>query len=97
PEELGTVSDTSPRFCGPPIVKSLVGSVAGVDSNELRVGGVYDLVIPELIGVAGFDRAWALSATNSLRWSAARVGGTLGLGIEPGVDQLQHPTLRDRR
>src|SRR5947208_3342347 len=38
PEELGTVSDTSPRFCGPPIVKSLVGSVAGGDSKEFVIG-----------------------------------------------------------
>jgi len=58
-------------------------SVSMTQDYALRVGGVYDLVIPELIGVAGFDRAWALSATNSLRWSAARVGGTLGLGIDP--------------
>ena len=58
-------------------------SVSMTQDYALRVGGVYDLVIPELTGVAGFDRAWALSPTNSLRWSAARVGGTLGLGIDP--------------
>src|SRR5690349_10116751 len=37
PDELGIVSDTSPRFCGPPIVKTLVGSVAGLDSNEFVI------------------------------------------------------------
>jgi len=47
-----------------------------------NVYGVYDLVIPELTGVAGFQRGWALSPTSSLRWSAVRAGGTLGLGLD---------------
>lgn len=58
-------------------------SVTLTQNYALQVGGVYDLVIPELTGVVGFRPAWALSQTNSLRWSAARLGGTLGLGIEP--------------
>jgi hypothetical protein len=46
--------------------------------------GGYDLVIPELSGVAGFDRLWALpTAAASVRWSATRLGGTLGLGLDP--------------
>ena len=60
-----------------------VVSVSMTQDYALQIGGVYDLVIPELTGVAGFLPAWALSPTTSLRWSAARVGGTLGLGIEP--------------
>lgn len=59
-----------------------VVSVSMTQDYALQIG-VYDLVIPELTGVAGFLPAWALSPTTSLRWSAARVGGTLGLGIEP--------------
>lgn len=45
--------------------------------------GGYDLVIPELSGVAGFDPVWALRAVASVRWSATRLGGTLGLGADP--------------
>jgi hypothetical protein len=45
--------------------------------------GGYDLVIPELSGVAGFDRLWALATAASVRWSATRLGGTLGLGFDP--------------
>ena len=60
-----------------------VVSVSMTQDYALQIGGVYDLVIPELTGAAGFQPAWALSPTTSLRWSAARIGGTLGLGIEP--------------
>lgn len=59
-----------------------VVSVSMTADYVLQIGGVYDLLIPELTQVAGFQAAWALSPTTSLRWSAARVGGTLGLGIE---------------
>ena len=45
--------------------------------------GGYDLVNPDLSGVAGFNPAWALQTAPSLRWSANRLGGTLGLGIDP--------------
>ena len=45
--------------------------------------GGYDLVTPELSGVAGFNPAWELHTDASVRWSANRMGGTLGLGIDP--------------
>jgi hypothetical protein len=45
--------------------------------------GGYDLVNPELSGVAGFDPAWEMLPAPSVRWSANRMGGTLGLGIDP--------------
>jgi len=47
------------------------------------VAGGYDLVMPELAGVAGFDVAWELPVAASVRWAANRMGGTLGLGIDP--------------
>ena len=47
------------------------------------VGGGYDLTVPELPGVSGFNAVWSLRPTNSLRWTAVRFGGTLGLGIDP--------------
>ena len=57
-------------------------SVSMTQEYVQQVGGIYDLVIPELTGVAGFQRGWALSPTSSLRWSAVRAGGTLGLGLD---------------
>jgi hypothetical protein len=45
--------------------------------------GGYDLIVPEFSGVAGFNQAWALHAAPSVRWSASRLGGTLGLGFDP--------------
>lgn len=46
----------------------------------LRANG-FDLTVPDLSGVAGFDPAWALQSTGgSLFWNAGRIGGTLGLG-----------------
>ena len=57
-------------------------SVSMTQDYALQVGGVYDLVIPELTQVAGFQRGWALSQGSSLRWSAVRAGGTLDLGFD---------------
>jgi len=48
-------------------------------------GASYDLIIPDLSGVAGFSPAWALSLVPELRWSANRIGGTVGLGVDPSV------------
>jgi hypothetical protein len=45
--------------------------------------GGYDLVIPELSGVAGFDPVWEMHSESSVRWSASRIGGTLEVGIDP--------------
>lgn len=56
-------------------------SVSMTQDYALQIG-VYDLVIPELTDVAGFQRRWALSQGSSLRWSAVRVGGTLSLGFD---------------
>ena len=41
--------------------------------------GGYDLVVPELSGVAGFDPRWALHPGNTLLWTSTRIGGSLGL------------------
>lgn len=43
--------------------------------------GAYDLEIPELSGTANFNQAWALNGATQLRWTAVRIGGTLGLGL----------------
>jgi hypothetical protein len=45
-----------------------------------RRGG-YDLVVPDLSGVAGFDPRWGLHANQPVFWSATRIGGSLGLGV----------------
>ena len=39
--------------------------------------GGYDLVIPELTGVTGFDPRWALHTGTQLLWTSARIGGSL--------------------
>ena len=46
----------------------------------LTVSG-YDLIVPDLSGVPGFDPAWALHPGVLLLWTAGRSGGTLGLGV----------------
>ena len=38
--------------------------------------GGYDLVIPELTGVAGFDPRWTLHTGTQLLWTSARAGGS---------------------
>lgn len=43
-------------------------------------GAGYDLVVPELSAVDGFDPAWALRPGVMLWWSATRLGGTLDIG-----------------
>jgi hypothetical protein len=42
----------------------------------------YDLVLPDLSSVAGFDRSWTLQPAVGLQWIASRTGGTLGLGSD---------------
>ena len=55
-------------------------SVAMTDAYARLSGNGYDLVVPELSNVPGFDASWALHATVGMPWSVARIGGTLGLG-----------------
>ena len=45
----------------------------------------YELIIPDLSQVAGFDPAWALRPAEALGWGASRIGGTIGFGIDPVV------------
>jgi hypothetical protein len=56
------------------------------------VGG-FDLIVPDLSAVPGFDPAWALRPGVQLIWSATRVGGTLALGRDAvpseGATQLR--------
>jgi hypothetical protein len=48
-----------------------------------RAGAAYDLIVPDLSGVSGFDGRWALRAGEPVFWIEARTGGTLGLGVSP--------------
>lgn len=41
----------------------------------------YDLTVPDLSAVAGFDTRWPLRADAPVFWIASRMGGTLGLGF----------------
>jgi hypothetical protein len=44
-------------------------------------GRGYELSIPDLSTVSGFQSVWALHANTDLIWNASRTGGTLGLGL----------------
>jgi hypothetical protein len=57
-----------------------VVSVAMTDAYATLSGNGYDLVVPELGGVPGFDVSWALRPASGVNWSVVRIGGTLGLG-----------------
>ena len=41
--------------------------------------GGYDLAVPELSGVAGFDPGWGLLPNSTVLWRSTRIGGTLRL------------------
>ena len=46
------------------------------------LAGGYDLTVPDLNGVPGFDPAWALQAGTAILWNAGAQGGTMGLGVD---------------
>ena len=54
-------------------------------TSSYRVPGAegYDIVVPDLSGADGFNPQWGLSGGSFVQWSANRVGGTVGLGIDP--------------
>ena len=54
--------------------------VVSMTAAYAALAGGYDLLVPDLSSVAGFDPAWALHPGASVQWTAGRVGGTLGLG-----------------
>lgn len=56
------------------VAVTMTAAYAGLSANG------YDLITPDLSGAAGFDPAWSLNGEGTLRWNAARIGGTLGLG-----------------
>ena len=71
-------------------------SVSMTAAYATLIGG-FDLTIPELSGVTGFQTAWALRPGGDLRWSAVRLGGTLGLGfnVVPSEGDVQRVASRD--
>ena len=58
-------------------------SVGMTAAYAARAGAGYDLIVPDLSGVSGFDGRWALRAGEPVFWIEARTGGTLGLGVSP--------------
>jgi hypothetical protein len=60
---------------------STVVSVSMTPGYAALIGG-YDLVVPDLSAVAGFDPQWALRPGTPASWTATRIGGTLGLGFD---------------
>jgi hypothetical protein len=59
--------------------------------------GGYDLVNPELSGVAGFDQAWELPVAASVPWSANRMGWHAGVGDRSGASGRRDPADGNRR
>ena len=59
--------------------QNTVVSVSMTPAYAAANAGGYDLVVPELSGVAGFDPRWALHPGNTLLWTSTRIGGSLGL------------------
>lgn len=57
-------------------------TVAMTSTYAGLTGAGYDLVVPELTGVEGFDSQWALRPGVATLWTASRVGGTLALGFD---------------
>src|SRR5262249_23025135 len=57
-----------------------VVTVAMTDAYATLSGNGYDLVVPDLTGIPGFDERWALHPGIDVGWLATRIGGTLGLG-----------------
>jgi len=55
-------------------------TIAMTAAYAALTGTGYDLVTPDLSGAAGFDPAWTLQPGGTVLWSAARIGGTMGLG-----------------
>jgi hypothetical protein len=58
-------------------------SVGMTAAYSARAGTGYDLIVPDLSAVSGFDTRWALRAGEPVFWIATRTGGTLGLGVSP--------------
>lgn len=57
------------------VTVGMTGTYAGL------TGHGYDLSIPDLSAVSGFQSAWALHTGTGLLWNVSRTGGTLGLGL----------------
>jgi hypothetical protein len=72
---------------------SALVSVGMTPAYAAASGAGYDLVVPDLTGVAGFDPAWTLRPGVKLLWSAVRIGGTLGFGRN--VVPIDGATRRD--
>ena len=64
-------------------LQNTVIAVSMTPAYAARNATGYDLVVPELSGVAGFDPRWSLRGGVTLLWTSSRVGGSLGLA--PGV------------
>lgn len=71
-------------------LQNTVVSVSMTPAYAAVNAGGYDLVVPELTNVAGFDARWALHPGNPLLWTSSRIGGTLG--IAPNVAPVDGDT-----
>lgn len=61
---------------GPIVTVSMTAAYAS------RVSTGYDLILPDLSTVTGFAASWTLRPREGVFWTAFRIGGTLGLGLD---------------
>jgi hypothetical protein len=54
--------------------------VVSMTTAYAALNGGYDLDVPDLSSVTGFDASWALRPGVSVNWNAIRFGGTLPIG-----------------
>jgi len=57
-------------------------SVTVAMTGTYAAGRDYDLTMPDLTGVPGFDPRWVLRSGTTLIWTSFLTGGTLGLGLD---------------
>lgn len=58
---------------------SSIMSVSMTPSYAARLGG-YELTLPDLSGVEGFQSRWLLQAGTSVLWTSSRIGGSVPIG-----------------
>ena len=64
------------------VQSQVIVTVAATSRYAAVARNGYDLVIPDLSSVSGFDPRWALTAREPAFWTATRIGGSLGLGLD---------------
>ena len=70
--------------------------VVSMTPRYSELAGGYDIDVPDLMPVPGFDPSWTLRSSDVVVWTATRVGGTLpqGRGVTPTDGAVRRTTVR---